>query len=235
MKLRCLIVDDEPLARKGMEDYVRAVDFLELAGVAADAAEADSLLRRMPFDLMLLDVQMPRQSGLQFLRSLKDPPLVILTTAFSEFALEGYELDVVDYLVKPIPFDRFLKAVVKAKDYAAFLRHKEPSSKTLFVKSGGRLERISIDEILFVEGLQNYVVIHRATGKLIVYMTLSGMMAQLPEDRFMRVHKSYVVALPEVSTIEGHTLILGDHRIPVSRTLKDEVVKRIVGANRMKR
>lgn len=235
MKLRCLIVDDEPLARKGMEDYVRAVDFLELAGVASDAAEAGSILRRSVVDLMLLDVQMPNVSGLEFLRSLEKPPLVILTTAYSEFALEGYELDVVDYLLKPVPFDRFQRAVTKARDYAESIRQRQPESSTLFVKAGGRLERISMDEILFVEGLQNYVIIHRDSGKLIVYMTLAGMMAQLPEDKFMRVHKSYLVALAKVSTLEGHWLKVGGHQVPISRALKDKVVDRIVGAKRLKR
>lgn len=235
MKLRCLIVDDEPLARRGMEDYVRAVDFLEVAGVASDTAEAEAILRSTAVDLMLLDIQMPNQSGLQFLRTLENPPLVILTTAYSEFALDGYELDVVDYLLKPISFDRFTKAATKARDYAEYLRKRQPDSGTLFVKAGGRLERILIDEILFVEGLQNYVILHRDSGKLIVYMTLAGMMAQLPEDKFMRVHKSYLVALAKVSAIEGHRLTVGQHQVPISRALKDEVVNRIVGTKRLKR
>jgi DNA-binding LytR/AlgR family response regulator len=235
MKLRCLIVDDEPLARKGMEDYVRAVDFLEVAGAASDTAEAEAILRSTGIDLMLLDVQLPNQSGVQFLRSLESPPLVILTTAYSEFALEGYELDVVDYLLKPIPFDRFQRAATKARDYAEYLRERQPDGNTLFVKVDGRLERLSMDEILIVEGLQNYVIIHRNSGKLIVYMTLSGMMEQLPQDKFMRVHKSYLVGLAKVSAIEGHNLRVGQHLVPVSRALKDEVISRIVGANRLNR
>ena len=235
MKLKCLIVDDEPLARKGMEDYVRTVDFLELAGVASDTREAGILLDKTPVDLLLLDVQMPHQTGLQFLRSLTKPPLAILTTAYSEFALEGYELDVVDYLVKPIPFDRFLRAVTKAKDYRGYLKQSQPGKQELFVKSGGRLERVDIAEILFVESMQNYVVIHRASGKLIVYMTLSGLLTQLPEDTFMRIHKSFAVALPHVSSIEGHTVVIGQHKIPVSRALREDVVRRVVGSKQVKR
>jgi DNA-binding LytR/AlgR family response regulator len=218
-----------------MEDYVHAVEFLEVAGVASDTTEAEAILRSTSVDLILLDIQMPNQSGLEFLRSLKDPPLAILTTAYSEFALDGYALDVVDYLLKPIPFERFQKAAAKARDYAEYRRQRQPDKNTLFVKAGGRLERISIDEILFVEGLQNYVIIHRDSGKLIVYMTLAGMMAQLPEDKFMRVHKSYLVALAKVSAIDGHRLRVGQHDVPISRALKDEVVNRVVGAKRLKR
>lgn len=235
MKLRCLIVDDEPLARKGMVEYVSQIPFLELAGTASRTSEAGEKLNE-GVDLMLLDIQMPKQTGLEFLRSLGQPPLVILTTAFDEFALQGFELDVVDYLVKPIPFERFTKAVTKARDY--FLYRKDPKQApddNLFVKSNGKLERVRLGEILFVEAMQNYVIIHRASGKLIVYLTMSGLERQLPSDRFMRVHKSFLVSLANVNTIEGHTLFIGPHRIPVSRTLREEVTRRIVGKDQLRR
>lgn len=236
MKLRCLIVDDEPIARKGMAEYVSQVPFLELAGTASRTSEAADRLNAEVVDLLLLDIQMPGQTGLEFLRTLKQPPLVIITTAFDEFAIQGFELDVVDYLVKPIPFERFLKAAIKANDYFAFRRNPEQSVEDqLFVKSNGKLERVRISEILFVEAMQNYVIIHRPAGKLIVYMTLSGLERQLPADRFMRVHKSFIISLPHVNTIEGHTLFLGPHRIPVSRTLREEVTRRIVGKDQLRR
>lgn len=235
MKLRCLIVDDEPLARKGMVEYVSQVPFLELGGTASRTSEASEKLNE-GIDLMLLDIQMPKQTGLEFLRSLSQPPLVILTTAFDEFALQGFELDVVDYLVKPIPFDRFSKAVTKARDYFLYRRDPKPASDDhLFVKSSGRLERVRLGEILFVEAMQNYVIIHRASGKLIVYMTMSGLERQLPTDRFMRVHKSYLVSLPNVSSIEGHTLFVGPHKIPVSRSLREAVTRKIVGKDQLRR
>lgn len=235
MKLRCLIVDDEPLARKGMVEYVTQVPFLELAGTASRTSEAGEKLNE-GVDLMLLDIQMPKQTGLEFLRTLKEPPLVIITTAFNEFALQGFELDVVDYLVKPIPFERFTKAVTKARDYFLYRQNpKQVAEDDLFVKSNGKLERVRLGEILFVEAMQNYVIIHRASGKLIVYMTMSGLERQLPSDRFMRVHKSFLVSLPNVNTIEGHTLFVGSHKIPVSRTLREEVTRRIVGKDQLRR
>lgn len=236
MKLRCLIVDDEPLARKGMQEYVSQVPFLDLLGSTTNTAETAERLKTESVDLLLLDIQMPRQSGIDFLRNLANPPLVILTTAFDSYALEGYELDVVDYLVKPIPFDRFLKAVTKARDYFHYRSHPEqPPEDHLFVKSNGKLERVQLREILFVEAMQNYVVIHRPGGKLMVYLTLSGLERQLPVDRFMRVHKSFLVSLAHVQTIEGHTLHIGQHHIPVSRALREEVTRRIVGRDQLRR
>lgn len=236
MTLRCLIVDDEPLARSGMQEYVSRVSFLQWAGTAANAAEARQLIQGGEVDLLLLDIEMPKESGLNFLRGLPDPPLVILVTAFESYALQGYELDVVDYLVKPVPFDRFLKAVTKARDFQEYRsRLAPPQEDHLFVKSEGKLEKVMLREILFAEAMQNYVVIHRSSGRLIVYMTLSSLEQQLPADRFMRVHKSFLVAPQHVETIEGHTLHIGPHRIPVSRSLRDEVTRRIVGRDRLSR
>ncbi len=236
MKLRCLIVDDEPLARKGMEEYVLAVPFLELLGTATRTYEAAEKMKGGNVDLLLLDIQMPNQTGIEFLRSISEPPLVILTTAFNAYALEGYELDVVDYLVKPIPFERFLKAATKARDYYQYRRNPDHSGEDhLFVKSSGKLERVRLGEIEFVEAMQNYIIIHRPAGKLIVYMTLSGFERQLPGERFMRVHKSFIASLAHVNTIEGHTLHIGPHRIPVSRSLREEVTRRIVGNDQLRR
>lgn len=239
MKLKCLLVDDEPLARAGMEEYVSSVPFLELVGVCTDALQAQELLRQAPVDLLLLDVEMPHMTGIEFLKSLKPPPMAILTTAFSEYALEGFELDVIDFLVKPIPYERFLKAVTKARDLREF--RSAPGGTTslapayTFVKSGGKMERVYFDDILFVEAMQNYVIIHEGGHRLIVYMTLAAMEEQLPIDRFMRVHKSFIVALGRVNTIDGHDLVIGSHRIPVSRSLREEVSRRIIGDDRLRR
>src|ERR1041384_7026042 len=206
MKLNCLIIDDEPLAHKGIAEYVKEVDFLHAVGECGSAAEAASAIAKQPVDLLLLDIQMPRLTGIDFLKTLSHPPMAIITTAYSEYALEGYSLDVIDYLVKPIPFDRFLKAVQKAYDFHQ-LRHREPQAGPIatpdyfFVKSNGKFERVAFSEILYVESMQNYVLIHLPGQKLIVYMTLAGLEAQLPPRRFMKVHKSFIVAIEQVKAI----------------------------------
>jgi DNA-binding LytR/AlgR family response regulator len=241
MRLNCLIIDDEPLARKGIAEYVREIDFLHAVGECGSAAEAASIVAKQSIDLLLLDIQMPRLTGIEFLKTMSRPPMAIITTAYSEYALEGYSLDVIDYLVKPIPFDRFLRAVQKAYDFH-HLRHREhrqaetaAPSDYFFVKSNGKFERVMFSDILYVESMQNYVLIHLPGQKLIVYMTLAGLEAQLPPVRFMKVHKSFIVAVEQVKAIENNEIIIGMSRIPISRTLKDEVLKRILGDNLLSR
>jgi DNA-binding LytR/AlgR family response regulator len=237
VKLKCLVVDDEPLARKGLKEYIREMDILEAVGECNNASDALEFLQSNSVDLIFLDIQMPGQNGLEFLREIKNPPMAIITTAFVEFALESFELDVIDYLVKPIPYNRFVKAAIKAKDFYV-AKHITSGTEVvpyIFVKSAGKFERLYLDDILFVEAMQNYIVIHIEGQKHIVYMTLSGMESKLPDDKFMRVHKSYIVALEKVKSIEDHDLIIGSFRIPVSRTLKEQVTKRIMGDNLLKR
>ncbi|MBL7863612.1 MAG: response regulator transcription factor [Cyclobacteriaceae bacterium] len=238
MKLTCVIVDDEPVARKGMADYVREVPFLELIGECSSAAECASILNGNRVDLLLLDIQMPGMTGIDFLKSLPNPPMAIFTTAFGEYALEGFALDVMDFLVKPVPFERFLKAVTKARDFYLMKSASDarvPTPDYLFVKSNGKYERVSFSEIQLVEGMQNYVLIHLPASRLIVYMTMTGMEDQLPKNLFMRVHKSYIVGLSHVKAIENHEILLTNHRVPVSRHLREEVMKRIMGDNLLKR
>lgn len=227
--LNCIIVDDEPLARQGLAEYVEEIEWLHCIAQCADALQASEKLKTVTVDLMLLDIQMPGISGLDFLRNLQEPPLTIFTTAHPEFALEGFELDVVDYLVKPISLERFTKAATKARDLFSIRKGAPPPLDHFFVKSNKKFERIFFNDILFVEGLQNYVVMHLAAQKHIVYSTLTGMESQLPPDRFVRVHKSFIVALPHVSAIVGNHLHVGQTQIPVSRTLKDDIRKRILG------
>jgi DNA-binding LytR/AlgR family response regulator len=238
MKLRCLVVDDEPVARQGMVEYIRETDFLQLQAEASNAVEAAAKLAEGNIDLILLDIQMPGMTGLEFLRTLKNPPMVIITTAFSEFALEGFELDVMDYLVKPIPYPRFLKAVTKAHDFRALKTHdasSTPEVNFMFVKSNGKFERVFFDDIVLVEAMQNYVVLHVNNQKLVVYMTMGGMETQLPTTTFMRVHKSFIVPVGKVQAIQNHELTIDKFKVPVSRTLYEAVCNRILGDNLAKR
>jgi DNA-binding LytR/AlgR family response regulator len=229
MKLNCLIVDDEPVARQGLAEYVREVSSLTLCAECENAVKASAVMAQEAVDLIFLDIHMPKLTGIDFLKTLKNPPLVILTTAYPDYALEGYALDVVDYLLKPIPFERFMKAVQKAVDIHT-LRHQQPGlSPYFFVKADSKFEKIVFDEVLYIEALQNYVIIHTTTRRIISYLTMSGLESQLPKDRFLKVHKSYIVALPHIQSIEGNELIIGSARVPISRALKEEVVNQIVG------
>jgi DNA-binding LytR/AlgR family response regulator len=237
MKLNCLIIDDEPVARNGMEEYVKEVEFLNLLGKCENPVKATSYLNESSVDLLLLDIHMPKISGIDFLKTLKNPPMVIFTTAYSEYALQGYSLDVIDYLMKPVSFDRFLKAVQKARDFHALKHQQKPASdEYFFIKCDSKFERINFNEVLFVESLQNYVVINTAEKKYITYLTLSAVEEQLPSSQFMKVHKSFLIALNKVKAIEGNEILIQNgSRVPISRNLKDEVMNRILGNNLLRR
>jgi len=238
MKLTCLIIDDEPVARKGLEEYVNEIEFLQLVAQCENPVKASRYLSEQNIDLIFLDIHMPKVSGIEFLKGLRNPPLVIFTTAYSDYALEGYSLDVVDYLMKPITFERFLKAAQKAFEVFQMKKlaseHK-PHSEYFFVKSESKFEKVNYAEVRYVESLQNYVIIHTTSKKLITYMTLSSIENQLPKDQFLKVHKSFIVSIGAIKAIDGNEILIGDSRIPISRNLKDQVVNRIIGNNLFKR
>ncbi|MBA4054584.1 MAG: DNA-binding response regulator, partial [Marivirga sp.] len=218
MKLSCLIVDDEPVARKGLVDYVSDIDFLHFVGECENPMKAAHYLNEQPIDLMFLDIHMPKISGIDFIKTLRTPPLVIFTTAFSEYAVEGYSLDIVDYLMKPITFDRFLKAAQKAYEVYQ-LKHiavgqKELQTDYFFIKCDSKYEKVNFNEVKYIESLQNYVVIHTRDKKLITYITLTGLENQLPKDQFLKVHKSFIVSIASIKAIDGNEILIGDIRIP---------------------
>jgi DNA-binding LytR/AlgR family response regulator len=237
--MNCLIIDDEPIARKGLREYILETEFLNCIGECEDALRASKYLNEQPIDLIYLDIQMPKISGVEFLKTLRHPPLVIITTAYSEYALEGYSLDVVDYLMKPITFERFLKATQKARDIYQMRRFAEEKRTVqpdhFFIKSDSKYEKVGFSDVRYVESLQNYVVIHTSAKKLIAYMTLAGLEQQLPADQFMKVHKSFIVSIASVKSVDGNELVIDNARIPISRALKEAVVDRILGKNLFKR
>jgi DNA-binding LytR/AlgR family response regulator len=235
MKLNCLIVDDEPMARKGLEEYVSDIPFLEHAGSCENAQKATEFLQQHPVALMLLDINMPHITGIEFLKSLENPPLVIFTTAHPDYALESYSLDVLDYLVKPILFDRFQKAAQKAYDYQLLRTSTPSSSDFFFIKCDHVFEKVYFNEVLYVEAMQNYCILHTPVRKLIAYITLSGLEEKLPAAKFTRVHKSFIICLDKITALDGNDLFIGKTQIPVSRNLKDEVMKRVMGDNLFKR
>ncbi|TAE30211.1 MAG: DNA-binding response regulator [Cytophagales bacterium] len=234
--LNCVIVDDEPLAREGLAGYVQLIDFLNLVGTAEHPLDVLKLLETQPIDLLFLDIQMPHLSGLELLRMLTNPPVVILTTAYPQFALEAFGLSVLDYLLKPILFDRFLKAAHKAQAHHRLLTASgspsgNPDRDYVFIKCGTKYERIRISDILFVEGLQNYVTIQATVGRYVTLLPMKRVEEQLTHRGFLRTHKSYLVATDKIDGISGHELSVGEHRIPVSRQLRDEVMQTLLQGN----
>ncbi|MBS1532297.1 MAG: response regulator transcription factor [Bacteroidetes bacterium] len=228
--VNCLVVDDEPIARKGMLEYIEQVDFLYPVAVCKNAIEASQALQNNTVDLVFLDIQMPKLTGIDFLKNLAEPPLVIFTTAFPEYAIEGYELNVLDYLLKPISFERFFKAVVKAQSYLGLKVKRDKlitAEPYFFVKSNQKLEKVYIDDILYVEALANYVILHTRTKKHIVYMSFKGIESQLPEELFLKIHKSYMVAVNAIQTIDNDEIILDGHILPISKSYRPTVMERV--------
>ena len=220
-----------------MEEYVKEVAFLEWVGSCENAMKAPAYLNEGRVDLMLLDIHMPKLSGIDFLKTLKNPPLVIFTTAFSEYALESYSLDVIDYLVKPIAFDRFLKATQKAFDFYT-LKQKagsETAATFFFIKCDHKYEKVNYSDVLYIEAMQNYCIIHTPERKMITYITMTGLEEQLPRERFLKVHKSFIVSLEKIKALDGNEIVIGNARIPISRGIKDDVVNKIMGNNLFKR
>lgn len=238
MILNCLIVDDEPAARRLLQEYIEEIDFLKLVGVAENPLKAAGLLNNEQVDLIFLDVNMPKMNGMEFLRSSTNLPMVIMTTAYGQYALDGFEMAVVDYLVKPFSLERFLKAVQKAFDLEQ-LKQKAVSDTAetgyFFVKSNGRIERVNHDDLLYVEAMSNYVTLYTKTAKLVVYLTIKGILEQLPSGKFVQVHKSAIVNLDKINAIEGNMLRIGDAKITIGQNFHDEVMKKILKDKFLKR
>lgn len=232
MKIKCIIIDDEPIARRGIEGYVAKVEFLELVGTCENALELNNLLQRESADLLFLDIEMPHLTGIDFLKSVQNAPAVIFTTAYDQYAIEGYELNVLDYLLKPISFARFLKAVTKAR---SLLVKDHDEEKCLFIKSNNRIVRVNYDDILFIEAMQNYVTFHTVNGKFMTHLTLKSVQTELPSDQFIQIHKSYLVALNKVKSIDGNQIIMDKHNLPISKYKREEVFQAILKGKFLKK
>jgi len=233
--LRCLVVDDEPVAREGLSDFVAKVDFLELAGTCASALEATGYINKGEVDLIFLDINMPYLSGTDFLESLENPPLTIFTTAYSEYALDGFRLQVVDYLMKPIAFKRFYQAAVNALQQFNLRNPAENGENSqpdyMYIRQGDSFEKIYWEDILYIESMQNYAKLHFRQNKKVIHQTLSSLEEMLPKDEFFRIHKSYLINVSQIDSIMGGRVFVGGIELPLSRHRKEELLKQVVYKN----
>jgi len=233
--LKCVTIDDEPLARECIVNYINDIDFLESVGTGSNPLELIKLSNEQKVDLIFLDIQMPVINGIEFLKMTSNEPMVIITTAYPSYALESFQLDVLDYLVKPITFNRFFKAVTKAKDYHQLLTRSAQTSDQpkaepdyFFIKCDYKYERIYFDEILYIQALQNYITIFTNKGKYITLLSLKNVEEKLNPKSFIRVHKSFIVSVSKIEAIENSEISIQSHRIPLSRNYHDQVLTQVV-------
>ncbi len=232
MKTRCLIIDDEPLARDLIRNHIEKLENFEIVAECGDAMKALQELRDKQVDLMFLDIQMPQITGIEFLKILKNPPKVIITTAFREYALDGFELDVVDYLLKPITFERFLKSVNKYYQVTSddisnpvVENHNYSSEETfIYVKENKRVIKLQLSEILYIEGLSEYVQIYTEKKKIVTKLSMTSLEDKLPSDGFLRIHKSFIVSLSKVEAFTSHTIEVPGKELPIGRSYKPTVL-----------
>jgi len=236
MSYTCLIVDDEQLARRLLQEFVTKVPMLELAGMCKNPLEAMEVLNSKRIDIMFLDIQMPEITGVEFMKSLQHKPATIFTTAYSEYALEGYQLDVIDYLVKPFPLDRFIKAVNKAIDFIDLKKSankkdqkKSMDSNHLLLRADHKIYKVALEDIQYIEGLKEYVSYYTNEKRIIVLQSLKSIEESLPSDKFIRVHRSYIVPIDKIKTLDGNQVQIGDKLIPIGRSYKEDVLKRVFG------
>ena len=225
--ISCLVIDDEPIARKGLLEHIKQIDFLVAAGECKSPIEATTFLLQNKVDLLYLDIQMPKMTGIDFLKNNPQLPPVIFTTAYSEYAIEGYELDILDYLLKPISFNRFYKSALKAKEFIdlkSTLKQVE-TADYFFIKCNQQIEKIFIKEVIYVEGMANYIIIHTAQKKYIAYLTFNGIEEQLPAHLFIRIHRSYLIAINAIKSINPEEVVLSGITLPISKNCKDQVME----------
>ncbi|HET9745832.1 MAG TPA: response regulator [Chitinophagaceae bacterium] len=234
-KIRCLIIDDEPPAREILRRHIGGVDALQLIGSCNNAVEAISFLKQHPVDLLFLDIQMPQLLGTNFIRTLKNPPKVIFTTAYRKYAVEGFELDAVDYILKPITFERFLKAVNKVLQVTAVIDPISPpkeniaetNSLFLYFRADRKMVKIFFHEILFIESLKDYIKIVTPTKTIVTKYVLYTLEEMLPAGEFLRIHKSYIVAINKIDSYNAETIQIAKYEIPIGKLYKIEVIRKL--------
>lgn len=235
--LRCIVIDDEQIGREGIADYITEIDSLKLVGLCKDAMEASNLMNSLSVDLIFLDIQMPKITGLEFIKTLKNPPLIIICTAYPSYAIEGFDLNVLDYLVKPITNSRFLKAVNKAKSQFNLLQtnQSEKEDDFFFIKSENQFVKILKKDILYVEAMENYVTIQLEQKNYLSLLSLKKVMDELSNKNFYQTHRSYLVNLSKITKLEGNQIFIGEKVIPISRNLRKDVYDLVIKDKLIKR
>lgn len=226
--LRCLVVDDEETAIEGIEDYIENLDFLKLVATSASALEAIEILKNENIDLMFLDINMPQLSGLELLETLENKPLTILTTAYSEYAIDGFRLEVVDYLLKPYSLKRFLQATQKAFSIWNRKERKNDGQDFLFLRQGNSFHKISWRDILYVEAMQNYLKVHLEQQSFIIHQTMSSLCDTLPQTDFFRIHNSFLVNTNKITVVSGKRLFINQKELPISKHRKQDFLEAVV-------
>lgn len=225
MKVSCLIIDDEPTSQDVLKKFVSDISWLEIVSVCNNALEAKAIVETQKIDLLFLDINMPKLSGLSFYKSLNNPPFVIFTTAYSEHAVDGFNLNAVDYLLKPFSFERFFQAVEKVKSIV------NKNSNQIVLKSDKKLFLVQIIDILYVESLGDYIKVHMNNQSLVVYKTLNAISELLPDDKFIRIHKSFIINLDKMSFVEGNQVDILNNKIPIGQKFKSVFLQKIKNIN----
>lgn len=231
MKVNAIIIDDEPLAQNVIKQYAAKLPNLNIVGTCHDAICAHQKLNETDADLIFLDINMPKLSGISFLKTLKNPPLVIFTTAYSDYALEGYELNAIDYLKKPYSFERFCKAYFKAEELLLLKKeaNEKPNSEIksdfLFVKSNKKTYKIAFTEILYIEGLGDYIQIHLKDQKIITNLSMKKILELLPNEFFYRIHKSFIISLNHIQLVEGNMVVINDKKLPIGNSYRQDFMQ----------
>lgn len=236
-KINCLVVDDEELARTLLDNYIERLPHLHLVAKCKNPLEAISILQNHSIDILFLDIQMPELTGIELLKTLSVKPQVILTTAYSDYALEGYSLDITDYLLKPFSFERFVQGVNKATDFIQLQKRANQSERQeallskqkdyLLVKAEHKIHKVKLEDIYYIQSMREYVAIYTPTGRLLTLNSLKKLDQELPTDQFLRIHKSYMIATARVTTLEGNLVHICGEKLPIGANYKEEVLKRI--------
>ncbi|MDR2221482.1 MAG: LytTR family DNA-binding domain-containing protein [Flavobacteriaceae bacterium] len=235
IQLKCLVIDDEPLARRAIVEYIHKVDFLIAKDSCSSALEAQELLSNETYDLLFLDINMPYLSGIDFLESISQPPMVIFTTAYSEHALEGYRLQIVDYLLKPISFKRFYQGALKAKELYLLKNHSKEemniSDCSMYIKYNDSFVKIQWTDIMYIEAMQNYLKIHTTLKSYTIHQTMIAIEELLPKEYFFRIHKSYLINVNHICSISGNRVLINNAQLPIARLRKEALLNDIIYKN----